>query len=410
MRCSRCGSRLKKKNKFCPECGAEVTWEEKDSSQVTPKGIRTLIVIGILLLIAIIAVGVLVAFGGIEGMKNAIIGEGSTETAAFSDNPEAIAVASQSVVKLNCYDENNDLVATGSGFTAFENGVIVTNYHVIENKPAKIEIVTETGKKCAIDRAVAGSVERDIVILYYFPNQVDFKLPLLPVCSSKQLQKGEKVVAIGSPLGLMNVVSTGVFSGYNNYGDVTDIQFTASISSGSSGGALFNDKGEVIGITYASYEAGQNLNLAVPMEFVEALWKNKSNMYFLEEFFDSLLPHYTVDQVLANYKDLKDTEFYLDYWTSSYGKAPEGMVAFGASSYEEIYNPNDNVPESRFRADTERYGSAPLIKIVYYDRSYWGEKMMELLIGERGRLNSLKCYGVEWSQNDKKPYVILVKE
>lgn len=409
MRCPHCDSRVTKKNKFCPECGAEVVWEEKENSQTGgTKSNRTLIVIGVLLLIAVVVVGALIAFGGIEGIKNAIT---SNKTVAFSDDPEAIAAASKSVVKLNCYDESDTLLATGSGFTAFEQGVIITNCHVLEAGVKRIEIVTESGEKCDIARGIAVSVERDIAILYYFPQLATFDLPLLPICSSEQLQKGEKVVAIGSPLGLTNVVSSGIFSGYNNAGDVTDIQFTASISSGSSGGALFNDNGEVIGITYASYEAGQNLNLAVPMEFVEALWKNRpKTMPSLDDFLDLLIPHYSVDQVLANYEDLKDTEFYLDYWVSSYGKTSEAMVVFCAANYDGIYDPSENDPESRFRADSERYQNSTLLKVVLYDTTYFGERWMELFIGGRGSVHSLKCHGVEWSQDDERPYVVMVRE
>lgn len=58
--------------------------------------------------------------------------------------------------------------------------------------------------------------------------------------------------------------------------DFDILQFTAPISSGSSGGALFNSDGEVIGVTYVSYENGQNLNLAIPINIVSDLYNNKS--------------------------------------------------------------------------------------------------------------------------------------
>ena len=118
-----------------------IVWEEKETSQTdNSKGIQTLIVIGILLLIAIVAVGVMIAFGGAGGIDNSISSKETMIVESFSNNPEAISLASQSVVKLNCYDENGDLYATGSGFAAFEEGVIITNYHVIEDYPSRIEI------------------------------------------------------------------------------------------------------------------------------------------------------------------------------------------------------------------------------------------------------------------------------
>lgn len=404
MRCPHCDSRLTKKNKFCPECGVEVVWEEKEASRGNrTKTNRVIIVIGILLLIAVIAVGVLFAFGGIEGVKNIF----SPASVAFSDNPEAIAAASQSVVKLNCYDKNGELYAAGSGFAAFEKGVIITNYHVIEDKPERIEVVTESGKKCDIGSAIAASVERDIAILYYQPRLVDFDLPLLPISSSELLQKGEKIVAIGSPLGLINVVSSGIFSGYNNVEGITDIQFTASISSGSSGGALFNDKGEIIGITYASYEAGQNLNLAVPVEFVEALWKEKSkHRLMLDDFYDSLIPHYTIGYVLENYDSLKDKEFYLDCWISSYRKISDGYVAFCASSYGHLYDPDQTDLDVRFQRDMDGYPENKVLKIVAYGTNGYLDLQTKHSVTEGSHKNqrSVLCYGVEWSQADKQLY------
>ena len=291
MRCCYCNSRLAKRNNFCPKCGAEIVKEETKASDAMPRGIRVLIVIGVLLLIAVVTCGVLIFTLIINntqptGTTNT---EAETTAVAFSENLEAIAASSKAVVKLNCYDKKGDLFATGSGFSAFEEGVIVTNYHVIKDRPARIELVTESGQKCDIVGVVGVAKNRDIVILYYYSRTAGFELPLLQTQSSGMLQKGEKVVAIGSPLGLTNVVSTGVFSGYTNISGSTDIQFTASISSGSSGGALFNDKGDVIGITYASFEAGQNLNLAVPIVFVESLWesesKDRSSLY---EYYNEL--------------------------------------------------------------------------------------------------------------------------
>lgn len=85
-------------------------------------------------------------------------------------------------------------------------------------------------------------------------------------------------MAIGSPLGLLNSVSFGNVSALFKDEGVSFIQFTAPISSGSSGGALFNDKGQVIGITTGSLTEGQNINLAVSIDEIINLY-NKDNEY-----------------------------------------------------------------------------------------------------------------------------------
>ena len=101
------------------------------------------------------------ALGGIEWIK------GTIRKVAFSDNPTAISAASQSVVKLNCYDKNGDLYATGSGFACFADNVIVTNYHVIENA-YKIEIIDEcdSGKRELYQQMI--NAQHDV---YHHPNK-----------------------------------------------------------------------------------------------------------------------------------------------------------------------------------------------------------------------------------------------
>ena len=207
---------------------------------------------------------------------------------SFSDNPVAIETASESVVMLSCYDKSGALYASGSGFALIEKGIIVTNYHVIEENVYSIEVKTETGASYDVKSIVATDEDNDIAILRCAgsPN-----LALLSVGDTTDLKKGEKVVAIGSPLGLINTVSTGVFSGYI---DNFLLQFTASISHGSSGGALFDDSGNVLGITFGSLEDGQNLNLAIPIECVLSLWENRDKEISVKDFYEANAPKPTV--------------------------------------------------------------------------------------------------------------------
>ena len=80
---------------------------------------------------------------------------------------------------------------------------------------------------------------------------------------------GATVYAIGSPLGLQNTISAGIISNPHRWdGGVDYIQMSAAISPGSSGGALLDKYGQVIGITSATYTEGQNLNLAIPLTYL----------------------------------------------------------------------------------------------------------------------------------------------
>ena len=79
------------------------------------------------------------------------------------------------------------------------------------------------------------------------------------------------------------------------------LQFTAAISEGSSGGALFDDNGNVIGVTYASYIDGQSLNFAVPAELVKALYDTKGPTYKANAIY---LNEYPYAEYLKEYEDI----------------------------------------------------------------------------------------------------------
>lgn len=299
-----------------------VHWEESSqaNSEKNGKGKLPIIVIAIFVIIGVMAFLALDGADWFKRLGGDIVPETTVSQIAFSDDPTAISAASQSVVKLNCYDKNGDLYATGSGFACFADNVIVTNYHVIEGSVYNIEASTEDGNTFDIAYVLATDEAKDIAIL---GTSVPHNLALLQPGNSDDLQKGEKVVAIGSPLGLLNSVSTGVFSGYTDENGMDVLQFTASISSGSSGGALFNDAGEVLGITFASYEAGQNLNLAIPMKYVEHLYAKSeiADRMTIEQFYATHIPTYTVDQVISLGNALEGSVFYIDGYIHSHGVA-----------------------------------------------------------------------------------------
>lgn len=191
----------------------------------------------------------------------------------FADNAAAIEAADASVVTIFCYDYDGKLAATGSGFVAFDSKTIVTNYHVMTSAYT-CKISTNQDISYKVTHILAYSKELDLAILQ---TTDDTGLQPLKLGNSKDIKKGETVVAIGSPLGIKNTVSTGVLSGRLMEDNMDVLQFTAPISSGSSGGALFDNHGNVIGITYASYIDGQNLNLAIPIELASDLYNSKGS-------------------------------------------------------------------------------------------------------------------------------------
>ena len=361
--CPFCGAGLDEGFAFCPKCGKPFEGEKENPNLVgkcvsqegfapdadallsetedtSKKKKRSS-------LIAIIAAIVVLAFVG--GMLVAgAFGQKKKTAIPFSDDTEAIAQASKSVVMLTCYDKDGEHCATGSGFAVFDDGIIVTNYHVIEQDTYRVKAQVEGGISFDCPTVLAYDAEKDIAIL---KSDRKTDLVLLSAGSANNLQKGEKVVAIGSPLGLINSVSTGVFSGYIDDKVGSVLQFTAAISHGSSGGALFNDAGEVIGITFASLTDGQNLNLAVPIDDVKAIYDNAESQdaMSIEAFYDSFehtppIPTYTVGYVLEHYKELDGQMMYLEGYVSSVRyhnaymvKSPEEVLGYVAGFLDGDY-------------------------------------------------------------------------
>jgi serine protease Do len=157
--------------------------------------------------------------------------------------------------------------ASGSGFIISADGRIVTNHHVIDG--AISGEVTLNDKTTFTDIKVLGwDKEGDLAVI----KVAGSNLPAVTLGDSDKVVIGEAVVAIGSPLGLQNTVSSGIVSARRE----GFLQTTAPISHGSSGGALFNMRGEVIGITSAGMEEGANLGFAIPINDVKALATNKT--------------------------------------------------------------------------------------------------------------------------------------
>ncbi|MCR5576989.1 MAG: trypsin-like peptidase domain-containing protein [Oscillospiraceae bacterium] len=303
--CPYCGAGLDEDMRFCPSCGKPFE-SGKENPHISKKSAAEEKTASVSLpatetdpkmkhrggIIALIAAVIIIATVGRSFTSDAFKPKEEpvpTEEPVipFTDNTDAIAQASESVVMLTCYDKDGEPYATGSGFAVFDDGVIVTNYHVIEDGVYSVTAQTEGGFSFECPTVLACDADKDIAIL---KTDRETGLSLLTPGNSRDLQKGEKVVAIGSPLGLINSVSTGVFSGYITDKAGSVLQFTAAISHGSSGGALFNDAGEVIGITFASLTEGQSLNLAVPIDDVKALYDNAGSQQAMsmEAFYDSI--------------------------------------------------------------------------------------------------------------------------
>jgi S1-C subfamily serine protease len=188
--------------------------------------------------------------------------------------PAIAKAANGAIVSIVMSDKDGHALAQGSGFLISKHGLIVTNYHVIENGSSAI-VKLPNGAFFIVDGVLAFDKARDVAVIK--AHGENFRA--LTLGNSDQVQVGEEVVAIGSPLSLESTVSNGIVSGIRTAQEEGGkfLQVTTPISPGSSGGPLFNMAGEVVGITTLYLKGGENLNFAIPINDAKRLLLAKSS-------------------------------------------------------------------------------------------------------------------------------------
>ncbi len=229
---------------------------------------------------------------------------------SFADADRIFKENSKAVVVVVTYDKDGKAITQGSGFIVREDGAIVTNYHVISNA---VDIKVKAGDKVLkVEGLIHVDKENDLVIL-----KADAKnLPVVRIGDIEKVTVGEKVYVISSPLGLENTISDGVLSGIREITDERKIlQITAPISPGSSGGPVFNNNGEVIGIATFLVEEAQNLNFAMTVNLIKDRISAKKVTVLMEA-------------EIKDYKETAEYWFYLGYYYGEAGMYREAIEAY----------------------------------------------------------------------------------
>ncbi len=166
-------------------------------------------------------------------------------------------------------------IGGGSGFLISDDGLVLTNKHVIMDPEAEYTVFDQDGARTDV-AVLARDPIQDVAILKVTPTRA---MRTAPLGSARSLRLGQTVIAIGNALGeFQSSVSTGVVSGLSRFitavSDMSGhqerlrglIQTDAAINPGNSGGPLVNLKGEVIGINAAVVFGAQNIGFAIPIE------------------------------------------------------------------------------------------------------------------------------------------------
>ncbi len=192
---------------------------------------------------------------------------------AFSQTAMNVAKkAFPSVVMIVMNDANGQPNTIGSGFFVAD-GIVASNFHVVEGASGGFVKIIGDKAKYDIEGVVGLDEFHDLVLL-----QVNAASAVpLTLGDSKTLVIGEEVFAVGNPEGLEGTFSQGIISSIRELEGGSLVQLTAPISPGSSGGPVLNDKAEVVGVTVATYKGGQNLNFAIPSQYLKDLLSKRES-------------------------------------------------------------------------------------------------------------------------------------
>lgn len=191
--------------------------------------------------------------------------------------------ASRSVFSQGSTEE---AMGAGTGFIVSEDGIVVTNRHVVPSGTTKVELILSDGTKLDQVEIIGRTNDSDPLDVAFLKikDAKGQKLKPAKLGDSTQMKVGDKVVAIGNALGqFQNTVTAGIISGYGRSVEAGDesgttteslqdlFQTDAAINQGNSGGPLVNINGEVIGINTAVAGDAQNIGFAIPIANVKNL-------------------------------------------------------------------------------------------------------------------------------------------
>lgn len=209
---------------------------------------------------------------------------------ADNNSVEVVNYVEPSVVYIEVEYQNGSS-AIGSGFFINERGDVISNRHVLENA-VRAKAYTSDGREYTFTKIIGAHQTLDLMVgattLTKNPQKAQHSFLRL---ASKPAEKGEKVYVFGNPQGHTFSVSDGIVAGYRD--GETNMQYTAPVSPGSSGGPIVNSNGSVVAVVWGGNiaEKTQNINYSVPANKIyEILAENGRPLYEKGSFDQSVRP------------------------------------------------------------------------------------------------------------------------
>ena len=284
-------------------------------------------------------------------------------------------------------------VGGGTGFIISEDGIVVTNKHVAEDKDADYTVLMNDGEKFSAT-VLARDPIKDLALLK-IKSEKRFKPVHLG--NSDNLQPGQTVIAIGYALGeFQNTVSVGVVSGLKRTvtasgGGISEtlenlIQTDAAINRGNSGGPLLNLKGEVIGVNVAMAPVAQSIGFSIPIN------EAKKAIEQVKQFGKIVYPFLGIRYAMITDYLQEENSLPVDYgaWIVK-GEGEEQAITPGSAADKAGLQENDIVLEFNKEKITTENSLAKIIqqynpgdKISLKILRNGKEKIIKLVLGERG--------------------------
>jgi len=195
----------------------------------------------------------------------------SAATSPLLTGREISQTAFPAMVTLIMQGKNGHTMSLGSGFFVAPS-LVATNLHVVSG--TKSGIAKRIGKKESL--TVLGFVAVDAINDLAILEVNDSSSATLSITNSSSASIGDTIYALGSPEGFEGTFSQGIISGVRERRGVRLLQISAPISPGSSGGPILDQTARVVGISVAVYGEGQNLNFAVPSDYLSTLLTHTS--------------------------------------------------------------------------------------------------------------------------------------
>jgi len=201
------------------------------------------------------------------------------ETYSQSTAQDIYEKNSKAVVVVVTYDKSGKILGQGSGCQLNGEGLVVTNFHVMKGA-FSASLIFNDNSEFEVKYVYAFDKSHDLALIKHYGNRKDY----VRVSSSDDVRVGEVCYTIGTPKGFQNTISNGLISNILKEESEYVFQISNAISPGSSGGGLFNEDGNLIGITYLTYKDGQNINFAMPSKYVSELLLKPFKQTTLSEF------------------------------------------------------------------------------------------------------------------------------